>query len=173
MAITLRPISESDLPLLERIYASTRQEELAAVPWSAAERASFLEMQFRAQHMFYQEHFPNASFDLILVDGLPAGRLYVDRRADEIRIVDIALLLPEWRGQGIGSRLLAELLAEARDAHLVVRIHVEQNNRALSLYLRMGFRAIGENGVYHLMEWSATDDAVAQSAAPTAAKTVQ
>ena len=41
----------------------------------------------------YQEHYAGAAFDLILVDGQPAGRLYVAREGDEIRIVDIALLL--------------------------------------------------------------------------------
>ena len=52
-------------------------------------------MPFDAQHAYYQEHYAGAAFDVILVDGQPAGRLYVARESDEIRIIDIALL-PEY-----------------------------------------------------------------------------
>ena len=81
------------------------------------------------------------------------GELALDRRPDEFRIIDIALLA-EARRQGIGSHLLREILAEAGRAGLPVRIHVEQNNPALGLYHRLGFRQIGDEGVYYLMEWS-------------------
>ena len=32
-------------------------------------------------------------------------------------------------------------------------IHVEQTNRALGLYERLGFAVVGETGVYLRMEW--------------------
>ena len=35
-----------------------------------------------------------------------------------------------------------------------VRIHVERANRAINLYRRLGFREVGENELYYLMEWS-------------------
>ena len=37
----LRPETEADLPFLMQLYASTRAEELAAVPWSAEQKAAF------------------------------------------------------------------------------------------------------------------------------------
>src|SRR5688500_3290981 len=91
-AIALRPTVPDDRPVLLAVYASTREPELAAVEWDAAQKAAFVEMQFDAQHAHYQEHYAGAAFDVILVDGQPAGRLYVSRESDEIRIVDIALL---------------------------------------------------------------------------------
>ena len=110
-------------------------------------------MQFAAQSSFYAEQFPRAEFQIILVYGEPAGRLYVDRRGDEIRIIDIALLA-QYRNRGFGTTLIGNLLAEGESAGLPVRIHVEGLNPALRLYRRLGFRKIGDNGVYHLMEWS-------------------
>ena len=101
-----RPIRTEDQDFLRRLYASTRQEELAAVPWSEEEKAAFLQMQFRAQHTYYKQQFPEAQFDIILQDHHPIGRLYVDRRPEEIRLIDIAFL-PEYRGQGIGGRRAA------------------------------------------------------------------
>ena len=34
----------------------------------------------------YLQNNPRASFDIILVDATPAGRLYVDRKADKMRL---------------------------------------------------------------------------------------
>jgi ribosomal protein S18 acetylase RimI-like enzyme len=151
--VTLRPITEKDREFLCRLYVSTREDEMALVPWSDAEKQAFLVMQFNAQTKFYHEQFKQAEFQAILLDGEPIGRLYIDRRADEIRLIDIALL-PEHRRKGIGSRLLKGTLAEAERAGLPVRIHVESYNPALHLYYRLGFRKIGDHGVYYLMEWS-------------------
>jgi ribosomal protein S18 acetylase RimI-like enzyme len=151
-AIRFRPIEPGDEELLYRIYASTRSEELAPVPWSAAQKEAFLRMQFRAQSLDYAANFPDAEFLVILAGGEAAGRLYVHHRDEEMRIVDIALL-PERRGAGIGGAILRQLLAEAAAAAKPVRIHVERLNPALRLYERLGFRRTGDDAVYYLMEW--------------------
>lgn len=151
--IALRPVGASDLPFLREVYASTRLEELAPLGWSAEQRDAFLDQQFAAQHSYYQEHYAGASFQLILRDQRPVGRLYVARLPDEIRVIDLALL-PEYRGLGVGTRLLADLFAEASALGLPVRIHVEKFNRALRLYERLGFTPIDDRGVYWFMEWS-------------------
>lgn len=143
----------TDLPFLFQVYVSTREEELSVVPWTAEQKESFLRMQFDAQYRYYQEHYPDARFDLIIFMGERIGRLYVDRRDKEIRIIDIALL-PEFRNLGVGSRLLQELLDEGDSQKKPVSIHVETSNPAMSLYKCLGFKMIKEVGVYHLMEYS-------------------
>jgi ribosomal protein S18 acetylase RimI-like enzyme len=154
--LTLRRIADSDLPFLEQVYASTRQEELAPVPWSVEEKQAFLRWQFTNQHQYYQQYYPNCEF--LIVERMNAdaaeriGRLYVDRWPDQIRIVDIALL-PAWRGLGLGGALLRSILDEARSRAQPVTIHVEANNRALGLYRRLGFRHVDSNGIYYLMRW--------------------
>ncbi len=150
-SIALRPAGPGDLAFLSRVYASTRAEELAPLGWSAEQQAAFLGQQFAAQHHHYTTHYQGASFQVILVGGEPAGRLYVARWPGEIRIVDIALL-PEFRGVGAGSRLLADLLAEADQAGKLVSIHVEKFNPALRLYERLGFARAADREVYWLME---------------------
>jgi ribosomal protein S18 acetylase RimI-like enzyme len=121
------------------------------VPWGDAEKESFLRMQFEAQRRHYTRYYPAATHDVVLVDGEPAGRLYVDRGEDEICIVDIALL-PEYRGLGIGTALLTPLLGEADAAGKTVSIHVERANRARRLYDRLGFVEVADQGVYALLE---------------------
>jgi ribosomal protein S18 acetylase RimI-like enzyme len=153
--VSLRPAGPEDEAFLYRVYASTREEELAVVDWSDEQKEQFLKMQFNAQHTYYHEHYPDADYDVILRNGDAVGRLYVHRRPDEIRIVDIALL-PECRNAGVGTALLEDLLSEGAAAQKPVRIHVEKMNPALRLYERLGFSVLEDKGVYWLMEWNAT-----------------
>jgi len=152
VGVELRPRRDDDREFLARLYASTRADEMALLDWPAKEKAAFLAMQFEAQTRHYDEHYADAEFLVVERDGLPIGRLYLQRREDEIRVVDIALL-PEARRGGIGGRLLLQVLDEAAETGRVVRIHVEQNNPAMSLYHRLGFCKIDDLGIYHLMEW--------------------
>ena len=149
-AVALRPVTEGDREFLVELYATVREPELAHVPWDDAMRHAFIEHQFSAQDGHYRKHYPGATLDVIELDGLRAGRLYVHRGARDIRIMDIALM-PELRGQGIGSDLLRSLIAEAQASCRALSIHVEHNNPARRLYERLGFRPAGEHGVYVLM----------------------
>jgi len=149
-SIALRPVCEEDTELLYAIYAGTRSEEVAQSGWTPEQQAEFLRMQFQAQDAHYRKHYPGAAFQVVLQSGVPAGRLYVARWAQEIRIMDIALL-PEYRGRGIGTKLLGDLIEEAAAAGKSLTIHVERFNRALSLYERLGFRPVEDKGVYYLL----------------------
>lgn len=147
----MRPEDED---FLCQVYASTREEELRLTNWTDAQKAAFCRMQFRAQSTDYRANYPDAQNSIIERDGVPVGRLIVDRRAEQIRITDIAIL-PEARGQGIGTKFLRELMAEAAGAGKPLSIHVEKFNPALRLYERLGFRPCEDKGVYLLMEWKA------------------
>jgi ribosomal protein S18 acetylase RimI-like enzyme len=149
--ITLRPITDDDMDFLRRLYGTTREDELAQVPWTAEQKAEFVRQQFEAQHAWWMQHYSAATFSLVLVGEEAVGRLYVDRWEREIRVVDVAVL-PEWRGRGIGEELLRGVLAEGDAAGKPVSIHVEQFNRARRLYERLGFTCReGGTGVYLLM----------------------
>lgn len=148
MNVSLRPAEPADEEFLVGLYATTRADELALVDWTVEQKAAFVRHQFDAQAHHYREHYTTATFDVILVDGEPAGRLYVDRWPSETRIVDVALL-PEWRGRGIGAELIERIQAEGRE----VSIHVERFNPAQRLYARLGFVSEDAGPVYLLMRW--------------------
>lgn len=154
-AYTLRSATEADSSFLAAVYASTRTEELAVTGWSDEQKAAFCTSQFQAQTTHYLQHYPQAEYFVIEFADIPAGRLYMDRRATEIRIMDIALL-PEHRGKGLGTQILQTLQAEATGAQKSLSIHVEKFNPALLLYQRLGFVMKEDKGVYLLMEWSPT-----------------
>jgi ribosomal protein S18 acetylase RimI-like enzyme len=149
---TLRPAGSADAEVLYRIYASTREDELAVVPWDEPAKEAFLRMQFAAQDSYYHANYPAASYDLIVSGDEVLGRLYVDRGESAWNVIDLALL-PEHRGKGIGTRLLTQILKEAGTAAKPVQMHVERFNPAQRLYDRLGFRQIADKGVYLQIEW--------------------
>lgn len=150
--IQLRSWQDTDLPLLKEVFISTRWDEFINAGMPPEQLRPLMDQQFHAQHTHYHKSWPHADYDVILVDGDAAGRLYVDRdRRSELRIIDIALL-PAFRNRGIGSHLLDGLIEEANALGKAVRIHVEHNNPALNLYNRLGFKHIDDTGVYYLME---------------------
>jgi ribosomal protein S18 acetylase RimI-like enzyme len=152
--LTFRPIADADLPFLAMLYASTRTEELAVTPWSDAQKAAFLDMQFQAQHSHYQKHYPDADWLVIMRAGEDIGRLYIERWPSRHGVIDIAFL-PAHRGRGFGEALMRDLMDEAAAAGKAVAIHVEKFNPAMRLYRRLGFRTEQDKGVYDLMCWTA------------------
>ncbi|MCP5108611.1 MAG: GNAT family N-acetyltransferase [bacterium] len=150
-ALRFRPITDNDIGFLYNVYASTRAEEMANTGWNQQQTGEFLSMQFNLQHTQYLQNYPAASFDIMLWDGVPIGRLYVDRREKEIRILDISLL-PDFRGRGIGSKIMKDLIAEANEKKVPLNLHVLRNNPALTLYEKLGFKKVAENDFYFLME---------------------
>lgn len=154
--ISLRPIEKSDEGLLFDIYASTREEELKLAHfWTDEQKKLFLNQQFYAQHNYYQEHFGQSFFGVILKDTTIAiGRLYINffDENNTISVIDIALF-PAYRGNGIGSSLLDDILVYAKKINKRVEIYVEATNPAKRLYDRLQFKTIEVGDIYLKMEW--------------------
>lgn len=71
------------------------------------------------------------------------GYGFVDAATPELSIG----LMQQWRGQGIGTRLLDALLAQARGGGVTrISLSVEKDNPARRLYERLGFQAVGAVG---------------------------
>jgi ribosomal protein S18 acetylase RimI-like enzyme len=85
---------------------------------------------------------------LRLFSGDAKGYGYV---ADDVPELSMALL-PEYRGQGIGSKLMVQMLDYASSKYSSVSLSVSRNNPALRLYERFGFRPVGTNGTSITMQ---------------------
>lgn len=160
----LRPATADDRPAMLAVYASTRADELALTGWPDAQCLAFVEMQFSAQWQHYWQHHPQSRCQLVVADSPPAGadadaggtclgRLWVDRSARQVHVLDIALL-PAARGHGVGTALLQALMAEARQCGVPLTVSVEVHNPARSLYDRLGFLPQGvPQGIHQRMAW--------------------
>ncbi len=153
-SFSLRNVTPSDNDFLFRVYASTRADEMKQLPWNSDQQEMFLKMQYTAQQQDYLRRFPDGEHKVIVMGGEPAGRLYLARCIDEIRILDIALL-PEHRNKGVGRMLIDELIQEASQTRRPLRIYIEQNSSALRLFERLGFSNVQDIGSHFLFEWRA------------------
>lgn len=156
--ITLRPVTAADDPFLLSVYASTRVEEMKLVPWTAEQKQAFVKMQYAAQKQHYAAMHPAASHDIIYLGGTPVGRIYVERKAEELHVLDITVL-PEFRGRGTGETLLRRLMDEAGASGKAVTIYVESFNPSLGLFERLNFRKEREDGFQLLMKWQPEEQA--------------
>ena len=148
---SLREERDGDVPFLRALFASTREDELAQAPWTAEQKTQFLDIQFNAQRTHYRAQMPDCQWLILLHDGAPAGRIYLDWGPTTLNLVDIALI-PQWRGQGVGSQLMAAILALSARADKITVLFVEKFNPALRLYQRLGFVEVRDTGVHLEME---------------------
>lgn len=150
---SLRPVNlPEDEEFLKKLYFSTREEDFAA--WSAMgkeQAEKLLEMQFAGQTMQYAQDFPNAEHSIILYEDKAVGRLLSNHDEREIRVVDIAVL-SEYRGCGIGSVVLKDLMKKAAQAAKIFALQVIKTNPATKLYLRLGLEIVGESASHYAME---------------------
>ena len=93
----------------------------------------------------------NGTTCIIELDGKPIGIRVVEREPDCIQLAQI-FILPAHQGRGIGSKLIEQLLAEARSVGLPLRLRVLRVNPAFNLYQRMGFKVVEETPERYFME---------------------
>jgi GNAT superfamily N-acetyltransferase len=108
-AVTTRPADSDDTPFLLDLFAHS--SDIPASLFAADPR--LLQFQFTAQQGSYAAQFPGAAHEIILVDGERAGQVRWAELADEIRIIDLALM-PQFRRIGAATRVYQTLLAHAR-----------------------------------------------------------
>ena len=150
-SIQLRPAAATDETFLLELYKSSRGEDVRGLGWDEQRVSNFLDMQHQAQQRFESE-YQSADNQIILREGAAIGRLLVDRRSEEIRCVDIALM-PQYRNGGIGSMLLRTLQNEAKQIGKPLRLQIIRFNRAVNLFERLGFVRTSETGTHFQMEW--------------------
>jgi GNAT superfamily N-acetyltransferase len=167
MNIDLKVAGSEDESFLTELFFDVRGPDFAALPPEVAQ--PLIAMQQRAQLQAYAEQFPQAVNEIVWIDGQRAGRFLVSSTAEEIRLVDVALL-SRFRGQGVGTKLLGDLCRRARGERLPLRLSVQAGNPAYRLYARMGFVPTGSDSAYIAMELGAEIEAILASAGETAGK---
>ena len=150
-ATRLRLAAAGDEPFLKQLFRSVRGDDFAAAGLPAEAVDRLIEQQFRAQAMGYAAQFPDAVSLIVIHRDDPVGRLLLLAADQRWHIVDIALI-PDVRGRGIGTDLIAAIAraafsAGARELSLSVLF---SNASARRLYARLGF-AVTADGVHVAM----------------------
>ena len=92
----------------------------------------------------------------ILLDGERVGFFTLKPESEALRL-DHLYLRSSASGHGIGAWVLRQVLAQARDRGLVVRLTALKESDANRFYVRHGFVLQGEEGVDLHYEWPAVE----------------
>jgi ribosomal protein S18 acetylase RimI-like enzyme len=154
VSVSLRPVTPADREFLIGVYYGTRARELAQVEWDDEQKDAFVRWQFERQQEEYEQRYPNARYSVILVDGIPAGRIWVGIDDKQIRLLDIAVM-EQFQNRGVGTTLLRQLMDEAsREGKPLRHMVFVLNDNAHRFYERLGFTIIEDLGGYKHMEWA-------------------
>ena len=99
----------------------------------------------------FAERWRPASTRIVLVNGQAAGMLEVLTDETGVRLANIRVA-PEYQGQGIGTRLVSEVLRDAHQRGLSVTLRVLKVNPARRFYERLGFAVVSETRTHYEME---------------------
>jgi ribosomal protein S18 acetylase RimI-like enzyme len=142
MEITYRLASPEDFDFLYQLHraAMLEQVEDSYGPWDE-----------QWQLVYFRKHFEPHLLQIIQADGIDAGVLYVQDRAEERFIVRIEIL-PAYQRRGIGAAVIRAQVDLARSRGKPVALQVLKTNiAARSLYQRLGFGVTGENDTHYIM----------------------
>ena len=143
LTVSLRPAESADEPLLLRIFAESHCAGFDLLGLAPAALDGLIRMQFQARQGQYRLH-PGAAEHLIWAgagsEATPVGGCWISDGADQLRVLDIAVLI-EHRRRGVARAVLAGLCARAEAAGKPVGLSVWRDNLAArELYRALGFR---------------------------------
>ncbi len=147
-AMTRRPATAADTPLLRELFADARPE-LTVLPSDS--RLVLIDMQFRAQRRRHAAQYPHRRDEILVTRGVDVGRLLTNRGEGYLNIIDIAVDLGH-RGQGIAGTALTEVADEAAARGEQVRATLWAGNTAgRRLCAHAGLSVVAESDGYVTM----------------------
>lgn len=150
MQVEWAEASGEELGWVARLHRETLAEELRAGGLPAPLVELLVEGQLRGREQSWRSRFPEMRALVLRVQAELVGAVVVERGAAQVSVIDL-VVVPGWRGLGVGAAVLRRVQEEA--GSLPVALSVRRDNPARRLYLRLGF-VEGEGDAVHVaMRW--------------------
>lgn len=145
--VLLRQMETADEPIFRGLYAEVRALELRGTHWPDAEKQAFCDSQYTLQDQHYRNHYADFEPWAICLDDVVIGRMYLATFDGLLILMDITIAASH-RGRGIGSTILSDVIRQADLQGREMRLHVEADNPARRLYVRLGFVELERGDIY-------------------------
>jgi GNAT superfamily N-acetyltransferase len=150
--VRLRPAGDGDEGFIYDVFCTTWEDEVASLP-NPALAQHVLRIQYTAQERRFHHRYPGFVRYIVMLDDEPIGRMYLLHTERTIHLIDTTLL-PEHRGQGLGTHLAERVLEEAAAAGKTVNLRcARRNHRALALYASLDFKLQTMDDLDCHLEW--------------------
>jgi ribosomal protein S18 acetylase RimI-like enzyme len=146
--LSCRTETSEDEPFIRRLMIETLTDQLGAWSWPDGVREPLLDAQSRVRRQGFRASAGDKPGTIAVINDEPVAWYIAVELPGEIRLLNL-VVARERRGKGIGSAVLRKLVMASKTVTLSVAIN---NQRALDLYTRMGFRRAGDDGVHYFME---------------------
>ncbi len=103
------------------------------------------------QNHSFESKWSDNNFQKIYVNDKLVGAIWVDDNTDFRQIREVQIH-PDFQGDGIGTAAIRLEIESAGQAGKPLRLRVLFQNKALSLYERLGFKIIDKNEHQFIME---------------------
>ncbi|MBO1306631.1 GNAT family N-acetyltransferase [Enterococcus sp. 669A] len=153
MKATIREMTPAEYPLLEEfLYQAIFQQDSEHVIPRAEIKNPELNVYIKDFGRLPDDHCLCAEVDKQVVGAVWVRILdgfgSVDQKTPEFAIS----LLPEFRGQGIGTELMKAMLAQLKQAgYTQTSLAVQKDNYALEMYEKLGFEIVAEDEEEYIM----------------------
>lgn len=151
-ALQLRPAAAADEAFFAELYRSTRPDLLALLA-DPRYIDALVAMQRQMQVASYRNGYPDARYEVLELEGVPAGRLVTADVAGALRVVDIAVI-PWARGRGVAGEALRRVQRQAAQGGQDVTLAVRKDNAgARRLYAALGFVMESDDAASLQLRW--------------------
>ncbi len=142
LELNRRPAEEKDTEFARQVHHRAYHDVVVR---------QFGSFEEKAQDKFFESAWKGSKHEIIYANGKPCGYFSMDESENEITLHEL-VLLPEFQGEGIGSKILSEVIEVAKVKNIPIRLEVLKENKAGELYRRLGFKQNGETETHFQME---------------------
>ena len=153
MSISLRPSAASDESFLFELFGAIKERDLEHTNLTRTQRRHFVRSQYDARKKHYNKFFDDAEDSLVLKEKKKVGRLMLQRKEEEFRIIALEIL-PDYNGEGIYESIIQDIQTEAKEMGKPVHVQVEKLGGWFDMLSALDFEKIGETEAHFQMEWS-------------------
>ena len=150
--LAARPATDADQGFLHKLYAATRAD-LQHLPVPRAVIDAIAAHQRQLQAAAYAQAYPQAHCLVLEDEGVPVGRVVLNRAHADLRVVDLSIA-PAMRRKGHARAVLRALQERAEQEGWSVSLRVRRDNaQARALYAGAGFRLVASDETAEQLRW--------------------
>jgi len=141
--IGFRQAKDEDVEFLYALHVATMKDYVDQTwRWNDA----FQESVFRKKYV-------PAQIQVISFDGKDIGMISLEERIEDVFLRAIEIL-PTYQSQGVGARIIRQVISDSSSKQKPVSLRVLKVNPAKGLYERLGFLVIEETNTHFVMRTS-------------------
>lgn len=151
--ISLCPIKPKHADFLLQLFKECRPDLAMIGNFNEKQKEDFILQQFTIEQEQLIKTYPDAEFNIVILNKEPIGRLCIHYGKTADRILEIGIFA-KYRSLGIGRKLITTIIENTKKKNKNVRLQVAWfNQRAYKFYKEIGFKVIENQGVSFEMEY--------------------